>query len=505
MAKNYFILLLFTATTNFYAQKPITAKLLDSSTKKEIPFATVTFNNKSGVISNENGVFQLYINVNPSETDSLFLSCLGYENKNIAVLKFTDSIIYLDPKSIELDQVLVSNKTYTAEEIIEKANENLERNYKNDFKKSTLFFRESYYSNHLKNEAKVKTSTIPEINQKLVDSVLQILPKQANSHTEILAELYAQNSLELPQKLNIVKAAHLYNKNDELSLESLEEKFNLIFKKHIKRDSYFKIKSGIFGVKQDIDSSFFGDNDNPEKTEAYLEDQEKLEQDNKAHFLKHRKQTITDIEKKSFTSKHSFLDLLKKTGKYNLELSGLQYIDNDFVYKITFTPKRSATYQGTAYISTDDFAIIRLEYKNVKPLRNFNLFGISYNESVHKGIIMYSKSEQTNIYNLKYAESETFNKIGFKRPLKIIEKNKHTKGRRKQNELETDLHFIVTNKVKKELVVFENTPITETQFNDFTEHPDTKPTYLPRYDPEFWNGHNVIEPNQAIKNFKSLD
>ena len=74
-------------------------------------------------------------------------------------------------------------------------------------------------------------------------------------------------------------------------------------------------------------------------------------------------------------------------------------------------------------------------------------------------------------------------------------------------------HFdqFITDKERKfkaveiELVVFENESIAETQFNDFTEKANVNPTYLPKYDPDFWKGYNVIEPNQAIKDFKSIE
>ena len=44
-----------------YAQESIHAKLIDSTTQKPIPFATIELNKKSGVISNENGIFQMYL------------------------------------------------------------------------------------------------------------------------------------------------------------------------------------------------------------------------------------------------------------------------------------------------------------------------------------------------------------------------------------------------------------------------------------------------------------
>jgi hypothetical protein len=52
------------------------------------------------------------------------------------------------------------------------------------------------------------------------------------------------------------------------------------------------------------------------------------------------------------------------------------------------------------------------------------------------------------------------------------------------------------------LVVFETTPITETDFDAFVEKPNVLPENLPVYDPTFWDGYSIIEPNKAIKSFK---
>ena len=502
-----FTLILFCVFHLCQAQESINAKLIDSTTQKPIPFATISFNKTSGVISNENGVFQMYLNKKITQTDSIFINCLGYKNKRFAVQKFTDSIIILSYKSIELDEVLVSNKEYTIDVIIEKATENLSNNYDFEFTKSRLFYRESNYTDMLKHDVDVKKSTIPDLNQKLIDSVLNIIPKKSGNHTELLGDLYEKPLSEKPHKLDIIKASNLYDKNNEMSFEGLEKKFNDIFKKHIKRDSYFKIKSGIFGTKEDIDSSFFGDNKDDkelEQTKTLIEAQKKKEQDRKKSFLKYRKKAITNLEKSSFLFEDSYLNFLEKSNRYEFELVDYQFLNGEFVYKITFAPKRKEDYKGTLYINTDDFAIVRLDYENVKALRNFRLLGISFNEHLRKGTFIYAKNT-TEKYALKYAEVESGSKFGIKRPLKIIEKNKHVKGRLKQNEISTDIHFIVSNITKKELVVFENESITETQFNAFTEKANVTPTYLPKYDPEFWKGYHVIEPNQAIKNFKSIE
>ncbi len=179
------------------------------------------------------------------------------------------------------------------------------------------------------------------------------------------------------------------------TFEGLEEKFNNIFKKRIKRDSYFKIKSGIFGTKEEIDSSLFGDNQEDkelEQTKALIEEQKKKEQARKKNFLNYRKNSITNLEKSSFLFEDSYLNFLKKSNRYEFELIDYQFLNGEFVYKITFAPKRKEDYKGTLYINTDDFAIVRLDYENVKALRNFRLLGISFNEYLRKGTFIYSKN-----------------------------------------------------------------------------------------------------------------
>lgn len=500
-------LLLFTfATIVANSQESISAKILDSISQKPIPYATISSSNNFGVISNANGEFLMYLRNKTTTQDSIHIRCLGYDTKSFLIKTFVDSLVFLSPKSIELDEVLVSNKNYSVEEIIEKTKENLSNNYDYSFIKSKLFYRSSHFTNILKNDIDIKKTTIPEFNQLFVDSILKAIPKRNDDYTEVLANMYGKTGYNELQKLDIIKASHLYDKSNEISFEGFEDRFNTIIKKHVKRDSYFKIKSGIFGTKEEIDSSFFEKRNDEEvdKTEAFLEEQKKKEQDRKKNFLTYRKNSIHDIKQKSFIFEDSYLNFLEKPNRYNFKIEDYIFFNENFVYKISFTPKRKADYEGILYINTDDFAIVRVDYENVKALKNFRLLGISYNHYLKKGTLIYSKNTN-NKYALKYADIEEGSKFGIKRPLKIIEKNKHTKGRRKQNELSSDIHFIISNVEKNELVVFENESISENIFSNFSEKAKVEPIYLPKYDPEFWKGYNVIEPNQAIKDFKSIE
>lgn len=507
MRYHYFLFFpLIFASFYSYSQESIQGKIIDSTSQKPIPFATISINNTSGVISNDDGDFLIYLNKKLLETDSLFIRCLGYESKGFLIKSFQKKVVFLNAKTIELDEVLLTNKNYSAEEIIVKVKENLQTNYEMKPTESRLFYRTSNATNMLKNDVFIKESTIPEINQKFIDSLLKALPKYNQEHTEILADLYSKKTANYEAKLDIIKAAYLFDENTELDFEVYEDKIQTILRKHVKRDSYFKIKSGILGTKQAIDSSFFDTEkkEKPNETEAFLEEKKKQEQERKNNFLKYSKSTISKLEKNSFTNKDSDLNFLEKENRYHFTLEDYTFLNDDFVYKISFYPKRSEDYNGVLYINTTNFAIVRMDYQNTKDLKRFNLFGVSYKEYLKKGTLIYNKNSN-NTYTLKFAEEETANNFGFKRPLTLIEKNKNTKGRRKQNEVTANLHFILANTSKKELVVFESEQISESAYSNYEEKPKVKPTKLSKYDPDFWKGYNIIEPNQAIRDFRSLE
>jgi len=182
------------------------------------------------------------------------------------------------------------------------------------------------------------------------------MPKEADEYTEILGDLYSKTGQQHAQKLDIIKASHLYDKSLEISSDGLEERFNKIIKKHIKRDSYFKIKSGIFGTKSDIDSSFF-DNQNAkevEQTQAIIEEKKKQDIARKQDFLNYRKYEITELRKNSFIFEDSDLNFLEKDNRYDFKIEDYSFLNDDFVYKISFTPKRKADYKGVIYVNTAD-------------------------------------------------------------------------------------------------------------------------------------------------------
>ncbi|WP_340201421.1 carboxypeptidase-like regulatory domain-containing protein [Ascidiimonas sp. W6] len=497
LTKSFLFLLLI--CTSFAYGQTITSRIIDSTTQKPIPYVTVLLANKKGVISNEEGKFSLQLNESVKESDTLFISCMGYETIAKPLNKFTEEVIVLNPRTIELNEVFVSSKNFTVEEIIEKVKENLDKNYGKDLSRKRLFLRESDFQNLSKTNYTFKKSTIPALNKQFLDSVLDIIPKKYAYYSEILCDFYGNQEKD-QQKIKLIKASELYDKNNEIGIEAMENKFNEILKKNIKPDSYLKIKSGWFGTKVDADEVLNTDETTEKETlEKELKEQKEKEEERK-NFAEYRKKTVKGLMDNLFYMDDTNLNFINKSRKYTFELKDYSYIGNQPVYVLNFKPKGNADYKGTLYIDIDDFAIIRADYANVKSLRTFNLLGISFNEYLSKGKMIFSK-EANAVYSLLFLEHETGGRFGIRRPLKIVEKNKNVKGRRKQNELVLKLDM-ATNFVRKyELVVFDTEKITSSYFQSLEEKKDQLPTYMPAYDPEFWKGYNIIEPNQAIKEF----
>lgn len=488
---------------NLNAQE-ISSRLLDSITKEPVPFATIIFK-KRGTVSNEEGRFSFIYGKNATPNDTLKISCIGFKTIAEPLTYFKDSIIYMAPQTNELKEVILTNKNYTPEEIIKKVKENITKNYNTDLTTKRLFFRSSNHQNLSRLNYKLRKSTIKEFNEQFIDSVIQSLPKNNSYYSDVLCDLYGDLTVA-KQKIALIKAAELYDKNNEISFEGMEKKLNAIIEKNVKKDSYFKFKSGIFGQKVTMEelAGKEVDTSSAEKLKKMMEEKKKMEANRKKHFANYKKRDVANLMKNLFFQEDTNLNFLKKSNRYKFELRELTYLGENAVYVLDFKPKRSEDYKGTLYVDISDFAVVRADYENVKPLKSFSLLGVSYKENLAKGKVIFSRGDH-NKYNLKYLEYETGTRVGVKRPFKIIEKNKHVKGRRKQNELSMKIDLVMTSKDKREVVVFDTNTLTTSEYETYKENNTVLPVYQKAYDPEFWKGYNIIEPNKAIREYTVVE
>lgn len=458
------------------------------------------------MITNEEGRFTFSLNETIRPTDSLFISCIGYKSIGRPIEQFTDTLIYLSPRAIELREVIVSNKEYTPKELLQLVEENIEKNYLTSFTQKRLFLRETYQNEILRTDYQIKKSTIDAFNKNFLDSVVQTIPKSNTYYTEMLGDLYGSGDADR-QKLNLIKASELYDKSKDLDLELLEKKFNQIVKENIKTDSYFKVKSGLFGTKIDADDMGSLFEDEIDSTDAAaldkkLREEQKRKEERRKFFSKYKRETLGNLFENLPIFKGTDYDVIFRPRRYNLSLESFTYLGDQAVYVIGFEPDGSPEFKGKLFINSDDFALIRMDFENTEPLKNLRLLGVSFSEYLAKGSIIFSKGSDQK-YHLRYYDIVKGVRVGFKRPLAIIEKNKNVRGRRKQNELRLKVDASFGNVNRYELVVFDEVPISEDQFESYKESNKVLPTYMPDYDPDFWKGHNIIEPNKAIKAFRS--
>ena len=470
------------------------AVVVDAITKKPIPFATVKILENKGVITNEEGRFSFQIDDSYRLIDSIYLSSMGYKTKAIALHTPMDSILFLQPSTIELESAFVSNKKLSVKEIIQNIKNNLAENYDRNLTRKKVFFRQSDFDKISHIRLTNYKSTIDAFSKKLVDSVVNLIPRQSEYYQEILG-YYTSDFLR--EKLFINKGTELYDKKNQISMDGIGDKIKKIMDENTKPDSYFKIKSGwLPGFRIQMDS--LRDESNTVKKNDFSDSIPKAN-----YYTKSRKNTLKWLYSELFFVAGAKINVIEKSERYNFTLKEVTVLDNQIVYVLNFEPKRREDFKGTLYVSIEDFAILRMEYKNVRRLKNVHLLGFQYEKVVYEGLSIFQKNKEGK-YALKFHEKKEGEQFKLDRPFKIKELNKIVKGRNKQNELSCNLDISTSNVTKYEVIVFDEMLINEVDFKNFTENIMFKPVYHANYNPEFWKDQTIIEPNKAIKNFTSI-
>jgi len=62
--------------------------------------------------------------------------------------------------------------------------------------------------------------------------------------------------------------------------------------------------------------------------------------------------------------------------------------------------------------------------------------------------------------------------------------------------------FTGNNKVKTEVIFNEADFLKVNDYNKIKEIDSELPVKLKKYDPNFWSGYNILEPQQILKEFK---
>lgn len=399
--------------------------VLDSITNDPIPFVHV-FDGYRGVVANQDGRF--YMDVS-EKGDSLSLSCLGYASKTISFSQMNDTI-YLAPKAVELLPVVLNSRSLTGAEVIDSILANTEKNYDFGLFSSEVFVYKSNSYDIDKLDVEIEKSTIDEMDQTFVDDILNQLPKKERYRSYTKSKLLGDNNSN-SYKLEVLKAGKLIDSMMIDTYDSIEETIDKILEKKVKKDSYFKVKSGpLLSVKVDNNTS--------ETVVDTIAQKEKL---TPVDFAKDELSYLQTIHQTTFDEEGKWLlPFLTKTTKYTFTNTGIVY---DFIapaYKVTFTSKGKKRYNGYLLVDVFDFGVYEIVYRSNLHENRIKLFGLFFEKRLNNKKYVFIKN-QLNKYRLYHITSEDQMMFGIKRPIKIIEKNKVVKGRNRQNLLSMDVHY----------------------------------------------------------------
>ncbi len=120
----------------------LTGKILETKKSNPIKYATVSvFGKPIGTITNQDGDFLL--KVHPENiSDTVIISCMGYKQLILPANKILDEDIFMmSPISIKIREVKVT--ATTPHELLKNIRDNFSKNYSNNNKLMTAFYRET--------------------------------------------------------------------------------------------------------------------------------------------------------------------------------------------------------------------------------------------------------------------------------------------------------------------------------------------------------------------------
>ena len=215
MIRNILIIIFFSLYSLKTSSQSLKIQIIDSISNKPISYSNVYFSNNNGLISDDDGRFEL-IKSQLSEKDSMHISMLGYKKSSFLIKDFNDTLIKLVQSPIKLSDVILTNKKLSSEEIISKVAENIDKNYEKQFTENKIYLSRKSNTNTERFIINKFKSTVPEINKSLIDSLLANLAKENNSGLETLAYYYRSFDDEVKKKIKIIKSRETYNKEGEV-------------------------------------------------------------------------------------------------------------------------------------------------------------------------------------------------------------------------------------------------------------------------------------------------
>jgi hypothetical protein len=467
----------------------IVGVVYDAQSNVPLAYANIGIIGKStGTVSNENG--QFYLNISGLEqTDTLACAYLGYETRKFPLSEVDKVIkIALSESSIGLLGISVLSEPLSLKEILEKVLQNKEVNYSASGYSEEVFSRTKTESHKESLKIKLKKSTFDLINKELITDVMKAIPNTSMNYEDWLYRFHYMDNKCKQQKIKGIRHSNANLDNIELAGEEIEKQLN----RNLSKDVYWKIKSGpIFGTKLDMNIDSLGsDSIRRSSNHQYTKDTLVGEQ------------SSTPISRKIDRAVWE-QEFLTKSRKYKYTLEGEQFVSGENAYVISFSPKDDGVV-GRMYVSTYSFAILQIEYKKHADSKGegVKLLGIEY-RVLDESCLIYFQSYKGK-YHLKYMLSEQEYRVGIDRPLSLIQKRKRFLIDKTLEEVDLGLDMKFRMRTTKEILVTQTKAINDIEYakvqGKLVVIPQTVEDYT---DPKLWEGHTIIEPTKAMKEYKT--
>ena len=486
---NYKITLILILASFSVLSQNITGKLLDKSTKKPIPYATIKTSAYSGVISNEEGYFTINAK---NDKDNLTISCMGYKNKILTIqdLKLLNYKIELEEAINQLNEVYISNKVPNADSIITKVKSKLAINYDNNLNKYNIFRRATDYANFKNLEFEIeKASQVKKRNLESVNANLKALSKKIRASDfvnfrDFKGEFYTLNKDS--SKIAIQIATQLLDYKNDFSIEQIQEKAQNIILKYLDTTKTYKLKTGLFKIEDSLS----------------IKDENSKDDHKKEYEITSLNKVTRNLLKHSLFYEDSFLNTLLQFDLYEYTYEDVVFYNTELTHVINFNPKKGkAKYTGQLFISDDTYAITRVDYKYYKNRHGAKvnlklILGVKYIENLNTGTLLFEK-DSSNRYHPKYLKRTTGSYFYVKRDVKFIENSKA------RNKVSFSFKIEGDNRNKEELLITANSKLSLKNFEDFKQEKVVPYKQLSRFEKTIWDNEQIIEPSSQMKSFES--
>lgn len=471
----------------------ISGVVIDSLNGKVLPYTNISESKgKNGSISNQEGKYTLTFD-SANLKDTVFFSFIGYkaESKTFESL-LENPIVILKTKSINLEEVKVFSKQIDPRKLIEEVKENFNRNHPLGNQRQRIYLHNYSLTPYNKqNKVKLLRSEFDDLNASTFNDLYSKMPKQFIDYNDAIIDLYSFNG---KHKIKPIEAISLQEGSQydliaslENTLEGFLDDFYSTFKNE---DTYYKFKTGIFGVKigrgnnEDIpedgkisDSSSYTV---PTASIRYymlsiLEDYSRLDGDN--------------------------LEFINKPDKYNYQYDGLKYYNDQALHTILFQARSNGLFEGKLYVSENDKGIVQMEFKYApgKSSENFQILGFGHSMKHKEGKVIYEKVNGK--YLIKYILAHEIENSRVDRKFSIVKKKERFLIDKELKEMKFDLDLDLTVDGTYEILIISRDNIDSKTFEGLEENPFMSYKKVRNNEGRFRENRTHIVPSKELESY----